>query len=118
MVFLAVNVNRYHLQVAGVAAFSAEQRLTTFPSWHFLTGSYPGLRAVLGRHYNIEVEAPSPSADIIHSSKVYFIDTNGQDRYEADPMVDHTKSGSAYLPANQLAASGHGIAQMARQLAG
>jgi cytochrome oxidase Cu insertion factor (SCO1/SenC/PrrC family) len=28
VVFLAVNVNRYHLRVADVAAFSAEQRLT------------------------------------------------------------------------------------------
>ena len=31
VVFLAVNVNRYHLQVADVAAFSAEQRLTQIP---------------------------------------------------------------------------------------
>lgn len=116
VVFLAVNVNRYHLQVADVAAFSAEQHLTAIPSWHFLTGSYASLRAVW-EAYNIEVEAPSPNADIIHSSAMYFIDPGGHERYLASPMVDHTTSGSSYLPANQLAAWGQGIAQVARQLA-
>lgn len=117
VVFLAVNVNRYHLQVADVAAFSAEQHLTTIPSWHFLTGSYAGLQAVWDA-YNIQVEAPSPNADIIHSSTMYFIDPDGQERYLASPMVDHTKGGSSYLPANQLAAWGRGIAEVARQLTG
>jgi cytochrome oxidase Cu insertion factor (SCO1/SenC/PrrC family) len=117
VVFLAVNVNRYHLQVADVAAFSAEQRLTTIPSWHFLTGSYPSLRAVW-EAYDIAVDAPNPNADIIHSSTMYFIGPNGQERYVADPMVDHTKSGSAYLPANQLTVWGQGIAQVARRLTG
>ena len=36
-------------RVAAVAAFSAEQRLTTIPSWHFLTAPYPRLRAEIGR---------------------------------------------------------------------
>jgi len=36
----------------------------------------------------------------------------------ADPMADHTASGSSYLPADQLASWGQGIALMARQLAG
>ena len=31
VVFIAVNVNQYHLRVADVAAFSREQRLTTIP---------------------------------------------------------------------------------------
>jgi cytochrome oxidase Cu insertion factor (SCO1/SenC/PrrC family) len=114
--FVAVNVNRYHLQVADVAAFSAEQRLTTVPSWHFVTGPYTNLQAVW-QAYNVEVDAPSPSADVIHSSVMYFIDPSGQERYVANPMDDHTSSGSSYLPAGQLAAWGQGIAQVARQLA-
>ena len=32
---VAVNVNRYHRQVADVAAFSSEQQLTQIPAWHF-----------------------------------------------------------------------------------
>jgi cytochrome oxidase Cu insertion factor (SCO1/SenC/PrrC family) len=117
VVFLAVNVNRYHLQVADVTAFSAEQHLTTIPAWHFLTGSYASLQAVWNA-YNIEVEAPSPNADVIHSSTMYFIDPDGQERYLASPMVNHTKSGSSYLPAKQLSVWGQGIAQVARQLTG
>ena len=116
VVFLAVNVNRYHLQVADVAAFSAEQRLTTVPAWHFLTGSYPSLRAVW-QAYQIEVDAPGQDADVIHSSQMYFIDPQGRERFLANPMVDHNASGSSYLPANQLASWSQGIALVARQLA-
>jgi protein SCO1 len=117
VVFLAVNVNRYHLRVADVAVFSAEQRLTTIPAWHFLTGSYPSLRAVW-RSYQIEVDAPGPDADVIHSSQMYFIDPQGRERFLADPMADHTASGTSFLPADQLASWGQGIALVARHLAG
>jgi cytochrome oxidase Cu insertion factor (SCO1/SenC/PrrC family) len=113
--FVAVNVNRYHLGVADVAAFSGEQRLTRLPSWHFLTGSYPSLAAVW-RDYQIAVDAPGPDADVVHSSQMYFIDRQGRERFVADPMVDHTASGSSYLPADQLASWGQGIALVARQL--
>jgi cytochrome oxidase Cu insertion factor (SCO1/SenC/PrrC family) len=115
VVFVAVNVNRYHLRVADVAAFSREQRLTQVPSWHFLTGSYPSLAAVW-QDYEIAVDAPGPDADVIHSAQMYFIDPQGRERFVADPMVDHTAAGSSYLPAGQLASWGHGIALVARQL--
>ena len=116
VVFVAVNVNRYHLRVADVAAFSSEQRLTTIPSWHFVTGPYASLHAVW-RAYNVEVDAPGPNADVLHSSDMYFIDRQGRERYLASPMVDHTSAGSSYLPAGQITAWGQGIAQVARQLA-
>ena len=116
VVFLAVNVNRYHLLVADVAAFSGEQRLTTVPAWHFLTGSYPSLRAVW-QAYQIEVDAPGPDADVIHSSQMYFIDPQGRERFLANPMVDHIAAGSSYLPADELASWGQGIALVARHLA-
>lgn len=116
VVFLAVNVNRYHLGVADVAAFSGEQRLTTIPAWHFLTGPYPSLQAVW-RAYQIQVDAPAPDADVLHSSQMYFIDPQGRERFLADPMVDHTASGTSFLPAAQLASWGQGIALVARHLA-
>jgi cytochrome oxidase Cu insertion factor (SCO1/SenC/PrrC family) len=115
VVFVAVNVNRYHLGVADVAAFSSEQRLTTIPSWHFLTGRYPSLQAVW-QAYHVAVDAPSPDADVIHSSVMYFIDPQGRERFLASPMADHTAGGASYLPAGQLSAWGQGIALLARQL--
>jgi cytochrome oxidase Cu insertion factor (SCO1/SenC/PrrC family) len=117
VVFAAVNVNPYHRSVAAVAAFSAEHLLTEIPDWHFLTGPLPVLRAVW-RDYHIVVEAPSPNADIIHTSAVYFLSPRGAERYVASPMADHTAKGTAYLPAGQLAAWGSGIARVARDLAG
>jgi cytochrome oxidase Cu insertion factor (SCO1/SenC/PrrC family) len=116
VVFIAVNVNRYHLQVADVAAFSREQRLSSIPSWHFVTGPYPSLRAVW-QAYGVAVQAPGPDADVIHSSLMYFIDPQGRERFLASPMADHTSAGSSYLPASQLAAWGRGVALVARQLA-
>ena len=109
VVFVAVNVNRYHLSVDDVAAYSTEHQLSTIPSWHFFTGSLNQLLDVW-HTYGVEVVAPSPNADVIHTSIVYFIDPQGRERYVAAPMIDHTSSGSAFLPAGPLASWGHGIA--------
>ena len=113
VVFIAVNVNPYHRRIADVASYSSEQQLDSIGSWYFLTGSLPSLRAVW-KGYQIQVEAPSRNADVIHTSLIYFIDPQGKERYAAAPMVDHTKKGTAYLPASQLASWGRGIALVAR----
>jgi cytochrome oxidase Cu insertion factor (SCO1/SenC/PrrC family) len=117
VVFAAVNVNQYYAAVANVMAFSREHQLVTIPDWHFFTGPTPTLRTVWG-DYNVEVEAPNPNADIVHSSVVYFIDQSGRERFLASPQVDHKTDGTSYLPAGQIAAWGQGIAQVARTLAG
>ena len=116
VVFLAVNVNEYHTKVSEMAAFTSEQHLNTVPTWHFLTGAVPELKSIW-HAYGIEVEAPSPSADVIHSSFMFFINPQGRETYLADPMVDHTKSGASFLPIGQQTAWGHGIAMVANQLA-
>ncbi len=116
VVFVAVNVNQYHAAVADMAAYSRAHQLTAIPDWHFFTGQLPQLQAVW-RDYHLDVQAPSPNADIIHTSAVYFIDPQGRERFLASPMADHTKSGTAFLPVRQIAAWGHGIAELARGLA-
>jgi cytochrome oxidase Cu insertion factor (SCO1/SenC/PrrC family) len=117
VVFAAVNVNAYHARVQDMDKYTRAQALNTIPSWHFFTGPVPAMKAVW-RGYNIQVYAPNPNADVQHTSAVYFIDPQGRERYLASPEVDHTKSGTAYLPASQQIAWGHGIALIARQLAG
>lgn len=116
VVFAAVNVNQYHAAVSDMMAYSREQRVVTIPDWHFFTGPVPDLRKVWNG-YEITVQAPSPNADIVHTSAVYFIDPNGQEQFIASPMADHTSSGASYLPAGQITAWGQGIAQVARALA-
>jgi len=113
VVFIAVNVNPYHRRIADMAAYSSEQQLDSIPSWHFVTGPLPSLRAVWNG-YQIQVEAPGRNADVIHTSLIYFINPQGRERYAAAPMVDHTMKGTAYLPASQLASWGRGIALVAR----
>lgn len=115
VVFVAVNVNPYHASVADVADFSAEHQLDSIPTWHFFTGSAQALSAVW-HAYGVDVEAPNPNADIVHSSFVYFIDPHGDERYLANPTDDHTANGTAYLPAGQLTSWGRGIAAVARSL--
>ena len=117
VVFAAVNVNAYHARVRDMAQYTRAQALNTIPGWHFFTGPVPALEKVW-RGYNIQVYAPSPNADVQHTSAVYFIDPQGRERFLASPQVDHTRSGTAYLPASQQIAWGHGIALVARQLAG
>jgi len=116
VVFAAVNVNAYHHGVADIAGFSREQRLTTIPSWHFLTGPVASLQAVW-KAYHVYVQAPGPNADIVHTSVVYFIDPGGKERFAASPMADRTQNGTAYLPLAEQAAWGRGLALIARQLA-
>jgi protein SCO1/2 len=113
--FLGVNVNEYYDRVTDVAQFSREHQLTTIASWHFLTGSASALRTVWS-DYNVQVEAPNPNADIVHTSIIYFIDPQGNERYIASPMVDHTPSGTAYVPQDLLASWGHGIALVSTYL--
>jgi cytochrome oxidase Cu insertion factor (SCO1/SenC/PrrC family) len=115
VVFAAVNVNVYHAGVADMAEYSRAQGLTTIPDWHFFTGPTRDLKHVWSG-YNITVRAPNPDADVVHTSVVYFIDPSGRERYLAIPEVDHNKSGAAYLPGSEIAAWGHGIALVARQL--
>jgi cytochrome oxidase Cu insertion factor (SCO1/SenC/PrrC family) len=107
--FVAVNVNRFHGSVAAMSTYSQAHLLSTIPTWHFFTGPIASLAAVW-HAYNISVIAPGPNADIIHTSAVYFIDPSGHERYAAFPADDHTASGKAYLPANQIASWGRGVA--------
>ncbi len=117
VVFAAVNVNQYHDQVRDVLAYSRDHQLSSVPGWHFFTGSAASLQAVW-HAYHVEVEAPSPDADIVHTSAVYFIGPGGTERYVAAPMADHTSTGTAYLPASQITAWGRGIALVAKTLTG
>jgi len=94
VVFVAVNVNQYYTGVAAMASFSKKQRLNTIPSWHFLTSSVEDLKSVWG-DYGIQVEAPNPNADIVHTFIAYFIDLNSHERYLAAPTDDHTASGAS-----------------------
>jgi cytochrome oxidase Cu insertion factor (SCO1/SenC/PrrC family) len=116
VVFAAINVNQYHAAVPDMLAYSREQRPITIPAWHFFTGPVPDLRKVWGG-YDIAVQAPSPDADIVHTSALYFIDPASRERFIAAPMADHTSSGTSYLPAGQISAWGQAIAQVARALA-
>ncbi len=117
VVFVAVNVNQYHARVADVATFSRDHQLDTIPSWHFVTGSTNSLRAVW-KSYGIDVVARGPNADVVHSSEIFFIDPRGRERFIANPVVDHTSAGVAFLPGGQIASWGRGIALTISSLVG
>jgi cytochrome oxidase Cu insertion factor (SCO1/SenC/PrrC family) len=116
VVFAAINVNQYHATVQDMAAYSTAHQLNVIPDWHFFTGPLPALRTAW-RDYRIQVEAPNPNADIVHTSVLYFIDAKGTERFLASPMVDHTAGGTAYLPLAQISDWARGIARLADDLA-
>ena len=115
VVFLGVNVNAYHTDVASMKSYSDEHGLSSMSSWHFLTGRVSDLQSVW-QEYGVAVSAPSPTADVVHTSVVYFIDASGQERYVAFPMADHAADGSSYLPAGPTASWGRGISLVAQAL--
>lgn len=115
VVFLAVNVNRFHTSVAAMKTFTDEHSLNTIPTWHFLTGS-PALLKSIWANYGVSVFASSPTAEVIHSSIIFFIDATGRERYLANPTDLHTAGGKAYLPAEPLAEWGKGIAMVVDSL--
>ena len=115
VVFVGVNVNPFHTDVASVATYSRAHGLGAVSTWHFLTGPTAALQPVW-KDYDVTVSAPNPDADVVHTSVIYFIDPSGHERYVAFPMVDHKADGSSYLPADQTTAWGHGIALVAQSL--
>ena len=115
VVFMAINVNQFHARVQDMAAFSNAHRLNTIPSWHFFTGPTPALQAAW-RAYGVQVSAPHPNADILHTSALYVIDPQGRERFIASPQVAHTSTGKAYLPAATITQWGRGIADLAESL--
>ncbi len=126
VIFAAVNVNPDYRSVRAVAAFSAEHQLTTITGWHFFTGSLAALRAAW-RDYHIEVGPQRPGRDTIHTSAIYFIDPQGNQRYLASPEDEGatkprtaygTNNETGYVPPGQMADWGHGIALLARSMTG
>jgi cytochrome oxidase Cu insertion factor (SCO1/SenC/PrrC family) len=115
VVFVTVNVNPYVAGVSDMASYTSKHQLDTVPSFHFVTGAVGDLQAVW-KAYGIEVDAPSPTADVEHTDDLYFIDPQGHERYIASPSVDHTAKGVAYLPAGPLASWGQGIARVSQNL--
>jgi cytochrome oxidase Cu insertion factor (SCO1/SenC/PrrC family) len=115
VVFLAVNVNRFHTSVTDMRTFTDEHFLNSIPSWHFMTGP-PSLLKAIWSDYGVTVVAPSPTADVVHSSLIFFINRNGQEQYLANPTDLHTASGSSYLPAGSLADWGKGIALVVKSM--
>lgn len=115
VVFMAVNVNKYHLSTAAVNGFTTGHGLNQIPNWHFFTGNLSALSAVW-KNYGITVQDRGPNADVIHSSMVFFIGPRGHERFIATPTDYHTKSGAAFLPASQLVDWGKGIALVSKFL--
>ncbi len=116
VVFAAINVNQYALSVQDVAHFTSEQGLNSIPSWQFLTTNNLSSLKQLWASYGIQVQSRGPTADVIHSSIVYFISPHGTEQYLASPQVDHTAGGTAFLPLSQQEAWGQGIAAIAKSM--
>ncbi len=113
--FLAINVNPFHLDPAAMDKYSIAHGLAAIPSWRFLGGLLPEVQNAWAA-YHVQVKAPNPTADVVHTSVAYFIDSQGRERYLAFPMVDHTASGSAFLPAGTQQQWGTGLALVLRSL--
>ena len=112
---VAVNVNPFVTSPADMLAYSRAHQMESLGNFTFATGSPTELGAVW-RHYGVFVDAPSPSADVVHTSVTLFIDRTGVTRYLAMPYVDHRADGTSYLPRDSIFAWARGIAEVTRSL--
>ena len=87
--FVAVAANPIYYQQQAVAAFDAQEHLTTLPDWHFVTGSLAELRR-LWLFYGVEVTAPSAGSMAVHNDVTYLFDPSGRAR-----VVLNTDPGSS-----------------------
>jgi len=113
--FVAINVNPYVTSSADVLAFARAHQLDGLSNFRFLTGSTDQL-AKVWKDYGVFVQAPDPSADVVHTSVTYFIDRSGVARYVAMPTVEHRADGTSYLPQSSIDTWAKGIAEVSRSL--
>jgi len=113
--FVGINVNPYAISSADVLAYTRAHQLEGLSNFRFLTGSTTQL-ANVWKDYGVFVQAPSPSADVVHTSVTYFIDRSGVVRYVAMPNVEHRADGTSYLPQSSIDTWAKGIAEVSKSL--
>jgi cytochrome oxidase Cu insertion factor (SCO1/SenC/PrrC family) len=86
VVYIGLNVNEYHNKVKDVKAFSDQHGLSTLKNWYFLTGS-PNILKKIWKAYGIAV-VPSKTGDVMHTSNIVFVNSNGKEVYEGTPQND------------------------------
>jgi cytochrome oxidase Cu insertion factor (SCO1/SenC/PrrC family) len=86
VVYIGLNVNEYHNKVKDVKAFSDQHGLSTLRNWYFLTGS-PNILKKIWKAYGIAV-VPSKTGDVMHTSNIVFVNSNGKEVYEGTPQND------------------------------
>lgn len=116
VVFLAVNANPLATSVSDVAAFTSEHNLGALRTWRFGTANPAALTSIWA-HYGVLVQVDKAKNVVLHGDQIYFIGPHGHERYLASPNTYYIKNGTAYLPPNQLARWGAGIAHYAGKLA-
>ncbi|MBM7655569.1 SCO family protein [Neobacillus cucumis] len=87
VVYIGLNVNQYYNKVSDVKAFSDQEGLSHLKNWYFLTGSVDTLKKIW-KDYGLIVEQPSKTQDVIHTSEMLFVNSNGKEMYDGNPQDD------------------------------
>ena len=75
---LAVNVNPAAQTPAATQAFLQNQGLDENPAWHFLSGEWEAVKAIVAA-YHVSASEPKPSkpGEVLHQDVVFVIDRHG-----------------------------------------
>ncbi len=102
VVFLSVNVNPYHPDVAAVKAWTDTHGLGRASNWYFGTGT-PTQLAAVWKSYGVAVQLDAANKTVAHGAEIFFIDPHGR---EVALGQFGTKSANTAL-------FGHAMAQLA-----
>ena len=105
VVWLSVNVNPFHPQVAQVRAWTDAHGLGGQPNWYFGTASPAALRQVW-KEYGVYVGLNSKARTVVHGAEMFFVGPGGRER----------AIGEFGTVAANTAQFAHGIAQVAADL--
>lgn len=105
VVWLSVNANPFYPQVSAVRTWTDEHGLGNQPNWHFGTAS-PAVLQQVWKEYGVEVQLDSKTRTISHSTEMFFVDPNGNERAV-------TEFGTSAASTSLFA---HGLAQVANDL--
>ncbi len=87
--FLAINVNDDFTKQADIAKASAEWGMSDVPNWHFLTGPPEQLRSArVAWGMFAESSKPEHPDQVVHSSGIYIIGSDGQRRWYLSTAFD------------------------------
>ena len=115
-VVVIVNADPKHLSVQSARAALAQGPLATISGATFLTDPLTTIQRIW-KSYGVTIEVDPSTAALAYTNVIYLIDTTGTLRASLAPFANESFSGTASLPAAEIARFASGVVTYVRRIA-